>query len=988
MTLNETSGIARTAEVVSSGVPIPRGLNINSTAPFAVVDALDVATPAVFEVLGRWDAPLSNTAAPIQWLLVTFVADAPANTSTSYKLITNGAVVNPAPTSPITTTTVTSGPDIQQVIVSTGVATFRIGLNANQLFDAIEVGATSLLASSDMTIEVLDEDQMGSQTFAHSSVDEITIERENALQTVVVVRGRYAMPDRGDSPAGPIATERRYVFHAGSPTALVRQSISWWGSYCDLQNEWPYIECDFNGTSYDTINGVRIENARITMVPSSATANVVARASSTGATRSEVFSGSPFDIEQQRRMDRFTTRSYVMTTPLAGPENGEAADRALMATVGANHSLAVSFERMELLEPQALRVLADGSLVIDLIADGTWVSGRQGLFTEFAVTALENAVTAPTEANLDRLLWAPRNQPLRPWPSALWFAASNAVDPFPWTALQGNLAQYDTIMDRLMTNTRNNIHFKGLFGMMTYGLYPRYWADSVRTDELDCPDPTPAYDWDNAFWCGSWTDYHNTVAAVPTWVMRSGETHWLDELAFPGAKRMLYTQVMQCSDSDGWFYCGQAPAGYGAYRTDFNSSHAYWDNLILYYWLTGDRSVIRKLLGGADDMRDFLCATRPASPCGPEETIQDYWAQLTGRSTAQWNRAFRFLGLASDQAGYLEDWHSGMQRALTQHYVEQQWSDDMQNYGFMLPGDQGAFPYFCPPWRDPGNPGDNPDRRYWTDQLWMSSLYDIQNTYRLKQDSGDLAVGVPAINPSQVVAATARSLTRFAATVAGAAGDPNGDWPNLMWLLYDESNRIGGIASAPCSTAHPADNFPCINRFPPNSPSDPPANPTAPCVEFANVGGDPLLYDTGKSILSGNLVRGGLIAEDTTVIDMGRTMTEYALDVIWFNLDGQGGGTTTIGSPYGMALGKLMGEYSNQIHSAVALLAAYDAGVTNCAYPSVAGGSSVDCTDFYSMVAWWRDPHAAHPLAQDLNGNSTIDVVEMVAVLSCAQQCP
>ena len=39
---------------------------------------------------------------------------------------------------------------------------------------------------------------------------------------------------------------------------------------------------------------------------------------------------------------------------------------------------------------------------------------------------------------------------------------------------------------------------------------------------------------------------------------------------------------------DKWFYCGQAPTGYNAYRADFNSSHAYFENLFLYYWLTGD----------------------------------------------------------------------------------------------------------------------------------------------------------------------------------------------------------------------------------------------------------------------------------------------------------------------------------------------------------------------------------------------------------------
>lgn len=192
----------------------------------------------------------------------------------------------------------------------------------------------------------------------------------------------------------------------------------------------------------------------------------------------------------------------------------------------------------------------------------------------------------------------------------------------------------------------------------------------------------------------------------------------------------------------------------------------------------------------------------------------------------------------------------------------------------------------------------------------------------------------------------------------------------------------------PCSTGHIPDNASCINRFPPTATSLPPLDTTAPCVEFLNGGGDPLLYDTGKASLTGNLVRGGLIAEDTNVIDMGRTMTEYALDIIWNQVDGQGGGSQTIGSPYGMCLGKLMGEYLARLHSAVALLAAYDAGTTNCAYPSVAGSNAVDCVDLYAMRPWWRDAISAHPMAQDLNGNGLLDMIELVAVSNCALNCP
>src|SRR5688572_10902561 len=60
LTVRETAGIARSGEVVRSGVPIPRSLNLRSTGPLAVVDAAGKAVPADFQVTARWNAGLSE----------------------------------------------------------------------------------------------------------------------------------------------------------------------------------------------------------------------------------------------------------------------------------------------------------------------------------------------------------------------------------------------------------------------------------------------------------------------------------------------------------------------------------------------------------------------------------------------------------------------------------------------------------------------------------------------------------------------------------------------------------------------------------------------------------------------------------------------------------------------------------------------------------------------------------------------------------------
>jgi len=80
LTVKETAGVARNGEVVRSGVPFPRSLNITGTNGLTVVDGAGLAVPADFRVLARWNAGKSSIA-PIQWLLVSFPATVAANSS-------------------------------------------------------------------------------------------------------------------------------------------------------------------------------------------------------------------------------------------------------------------------------------------------------------------------------------------------------------------------------------------------------------------------------------------------------------------------------------------------------------------------------------------------------------------------------------------------------------------------------------------------------------------------------------------------------------------------------------------------------------------------------------------------------------------------------------------------------------------------------------------------------------------------------------------
>ncbi len=245
--------------------------------------------------------------------------------------------------------------------------------------------------------------------------------------------------------------------------------------------------------------------------------------------------------------------------------------------------------------------------------------------------------------------------------------------------LPKSLAAYDKLIPAVLERTVQGVDAEGLAGLMTFGVYPRYWGEPGSPGEIDCQDPTrrPARTGTTPSGAapGPTTTTRWPTAAI--WAMRSGEVEWLDELAFPGALRTLHTQIMQCAPGDPWFYCGQAPTGYGAYRADFNSSHAYFENLFLYYWLTGDSTVVDVVRRGADSMRRLVCPDRGAAPvtvarlpdgppCSATHPPDNPSSLFTGRVAGQWAAAYRFLGLASEDPSFLEDYRSSLARALTQ----------------------------------------------------------------------------------------------------------------------------------------------------------------------------------------------------------------------------------------------------------------------------------------------------------------------------------
>jgi hypothetical protein len=860
LTVRETAGIARTGEVATTGIPIPRSLGLSDIRGLAVVDPAGKPVAAEFRVLARWNAGLQEAGAPVQWLLVSFPAAVPAKGSAVYKLVTDGSAgPNPAPAQPLKLTQ-----DGSRITVDTGAAVFRLGGSPGALFDEVRLtdGNRRLLsvgggaAAAELTTGGAD-GKIGTLSTARR----VWIEHTGPLTAAVVVDGAYDLPQVG---RGGFGSRRRYVFTAGSPTALVRQVTTWEGSLacpgCMLTDD-------------KKVNGVLFTRMRdtLTLDPEGLGAASGLDVAAVGAFKAAAVEGRTAlgkpeaagpragDLAVVRQALRSKRQDpLAFTVEVAGHRaTGQKADGGMLAVSGAGGkggTVAVAFNHMHRYEPQALRLSADGRIALDLADDKFWLAHNQGMLAVLAVSALPGKAS---RADLDRRVWAPLNRPLRAWPAASWWNGSGAVGEIPAGPLPHALASYDELIPGVLNKTLERIDSEGTAGLMTFGVFPRYWGQ-WNFSELDCKnDRTPGETWDDTFWCGTWTDYHDTAATVPVWVMRTGDVQWLDEIAVPAALRVLDTQVMQCAPGERWFYCGQAPAGYGGYRDDFNSSHAYFDNLFLYYWLTGDGTVVDTLRRGGENMRRLLCESRGKQPvtevhgpdgpaCAATQPINK--GTFTGRVSGQWLSAFRFLGLASEDGSFLEDWKSGLARAVTQQYAEVE--RDGRRYGFL--GDKsldGPGPHQAGP-------------------LWMNAFYDAENLYRYQVDTGDAPLGDPPVRPSQVLAAVARTMADLVPQASGKRVGLRDPWPQDLTYRWSGA-RIGGKLTS-----------------------------------LTGEGRD--LYGPEKAGMAALLVREGQDTGDRAVLDAGRDMVQLILSAA---RDEQ------------VPLGKLQGQYLTRLHAAVARLA-------------------------------------------------------------------
>lgn len=120
------SDVERTNEPVTSGLPLPKELNLQDVSGLGLVDAAGSSLPAQFIPLARWGGAPDDASRPVRWLLLDFQASIPARGETVYFLQETGP--SPPPAHPLSITT-TSGSLVVQTQSADGTALrFRLSL--------------------------------------------------------------------------------------------------------------------------------------------------------------------------------------------------------------------------------------------------------------------------------------------------------------------------------------------------------------------------------------------------------------------------------------------------------------------------------------------------------------------------------------------------------------------------------------------------------------------------------------------------------------------------------------------------------------------------------------------------------------------------------------------------------------------------------------------------------------------------------------------
>jgi hypothetical protein len=174
--IDESAGVERRAEPVTTGVPLHRG-NVWDAQQLRIHTPAGESIPAQFAVLSRWPD------GSCKWVLVDFQADVLADARASYTLSDGGDQARHS--SPVVVRD-----EAQAVIVTNGVLTLSVSKEQFSLFSSLRVGDQSIFGqATGIQIFPAEGDPVSTRVLPPTS---IKIEEQGPLRAVIKVSGRFA----------------------------------------------------------------------------------------------------------------------------------------------------------------------------------------------------------------------------------------------------------------------------------------------------------------------------------------------------------------------------------------------------------------------------------------------------------------------------------------------------------------------------------------------------------------------------------------------------------------------------------------------------------------------------------------------------------------------------------------------------------------------------------------------------------------------------
>lgn len=192
LTVHERSGVARKQALVTSGVPFPPGF-LMDVSKLRVVDKDGKPVICQASPMVKWWKPAYDDS--VQWALVSFLADVPAEGTAVYYLTDDGKAEVPVSPLRISKTD-------REVRIETGAASFAIALAGEALLSKATVGGADVLGPAGLRGTVLSGDwperglKAGDRLVTSHDAAGVTVEEAGPARVVVCIKGRYAPGDK------------------------------------------------------------------------------------------------------------------------------------------------------------------------------------------------------------------------------------------------------------------------------------------------------------------------------------------------------------------------------------------------------------------------------------------------------------------------------------------------------------------------------------------------------------------------------------------------------------------------------------------------------------------------------------------------------------------------------------------------------------------------------------------------------------------------